>query len=309
MTTSHYIRTRFFSSRFTCFFLLSASLAFPVAAQAENMEDKIREAVVAELTRKQQQAYDEALENLENKAVADNPEAQHSQLKQLLKFTVAKAVTDYDQEVEHHSDESGQPVPSKIENKSSDRLAASTKASIDAVVSEQAAEAASAAKSTEKSIQVAMLDQAENKVEIAKDRVSKPEPVEKKQVPNTPMVVATKEDKPKIASVKVEKTVSRTAEQPVSITPSSSQKTTDKWMYLGRYKDGAWQERTLQIGNVLPDEGKQYRISQPVNVRDGLPAKDQMPKVVDFLGENTQVTLVKLKKSGKDGYYWAQISR
>jgi hypothetical protein len=120
---------------------------------------------------------------------------------------------------------------------------------------------------------------------------------------------------PVASSKPEEKTVARTApETTTQAAPKPAQRQaiqlkTEQWMYIGQFKDGAWTEKTIAIGDTLPQTGQQYAVSQSVNVRAGLPNKENMPEVITSLGNNAKVTLVELKASGKQGYYWGKIER
>lgn len=306
--------------------LMSVTVSLSGISYAESMDDKVREAVVAELARKQQQAYDEALSDIQDQQVRDDPQAQQSQLQQLLKFTVAKAVNEYGQEAEQQADQatgisSAEKPANRLEAQTqvimsgvirADRVLAEKQKELPAVSDQtkpiKAEEAVLAstdetAVAEKKAETVDEITVAEKKAETVVP-LTQSVPISEKQV-DTTVSVAQSVSTPDNLDTKV-----APATKPVPLpTPIASVNDKDgvKWVYLGRYTDGAWVEKTLHIGDALPLEGQQYKISQAVNVRDGLPEKDKMPNVVDFLGENAQITLVKLKKSGKNGYYWGQI--
>ncbi|MGV6810187.1 MAG: hypothetical protein ACWA5U_09960 [bacterium] len=108
-----------------------------------------------------------------------------------------------------------------------------------------------------------------------------------------------------------ENTIAQAPQQVATQAPSKQaiQLKTEQWMYIGQFKDGSWTEKTIAIGDTLPQAGQQYAVSQSVNVRAGLPNKENMPAVITSLGNNAKITLVELKASGNQGYYWGKIER
>lgn len=259
------------NNRFVHFLSLFIAISLPPANadSPHEMDEKVREAVVAELTRVQQEQLDDSLKQVEQQQAATAAEKQN-QLQQMLKLTVAKAVIDN--------------APDK---------AAQIEKNKPATVTTSSTEKGSPEKPE---VKLARKDPPVTK-EIKKEQ-SQPnktvhKPTEKAETKEQP-----KKEQPKAVETSLTKTVSKA-------TPDSS----EKWIYLGQYKAGSWEEKTLHIKNdALPKTGTSYTLNQSVNVRDGLPAKKQMPKVVNFLASNDKINLLALKKSGKNGHYWGKIS-
>lgn len=223
------------------------------AESTNEMDEKVREAVVAELTRVQQEQLDNSLKQVEQRQVETAADKQN-QLQQMLKLTVAKAVIDN--------------TPAKPAKK------------------EPSPE-------TQSTPQTKTISRQENKPQ-------EPQAIEtqaQKEIEKEP-VQATQQATQQATNKSVEKAVSK-----------QSASTSEKWIYLGQYKAGSWEEKTLNIENgTLPNTGRSYTLNQSVNVRNGLPAKKQMPRVIKALASNDKVDLIELKKSGKNGHYWGKVS-
>lgn len=88
--------------------------------------------------------------------------------------------------------------------------------------------------------------------------------------------------------------------------------TTVGWIYLGRFTSGRWENPTL-ASKALPKVKQHYKImATSVNVRDRLPKKDETGELVlgtsiKQLVDKQEVALLKLKRSGRNGHYWAKI--
>lgn len=148
--------------------------------------------------------------------------------------------------------------------------------------------------------------------------VNKDIPVEKKEkktlTTNKPMEVAMliknepsiiyDQEKPKRSHKKKKSIKKKTVVKP-KITAIG-------WIYLGRFTSGHWENPTL-ASKKLPKVKQYYKIlATSVNVRNGLPKKDELGELV--LGESIkklvrkqEVALLQLRRSGKSNHYWAKI--
>jgi hypothetical protein len=140
---------------------------------------------------------------------------------------------------------------------------------------------------------------------------------------------STDTDKSKVASTDATETDNKTTDvKPQSIPvgrqelgrniksepPSkSNQKTVTKktkgWIYLGKFKSNQWENQTLDIDKELPKVGTQYTIKATmVNVRDRLPKKGKMGKVITAIKQKQTVNILQLQGLGRNRiYYWAKI--
>jgi outer membrane biosynthesis protein TonB len=244
---------------------LIISVSSAHADSTHEMDEKVREAVVAELTRVQQEQLDNSLKQVEQRQ-ADTAAEKQNQLQQMLKLTVAKAVIDN--------------TPAKPAQKES------------------------SAKETSPEEQTASQTETTSQQKAPHQKIQKIE--EKPQEAITQAKQATPNKKAP------EQTASKQAASNTTIeknTPKRTTNSSEQWIYLGQYTSGSWEEKTINIENgALPNTGASYTLNQSVNVRNGLPAKKQMPKVITALASNDKIDLIELKKSGKNGHYWGRVS-
>ncbi len=106
------------------------------------------------------------------------------------------------------------------------------------------------------------------------------------------------------------KTKSLIRERVIKQNTVAKNKKNDKtgWLYIGQFSNNHWLEKTLQLGNTLPQVGEEYKIIASVNVRSAPPSKRKMSDVIKTLSSKNSVQLVKLRRSGKQGHYWAEIT-
>lgn len=134
----------------------------------------------------------------------------------------------------------------------------------------------------------------------------------KKAIPNTP-------NQPQVAMVekedKEDKDKNRNKPTSTEITKKNiikTKMTTVGWIYLGRFQSGQWENPTLGA-KKLPKVKQHYKIiATSVNVRDRLPKKDALGELVlgtsiRQLVDKQEVALLQLKRSGRNGHYWAKI--
>jgi len=82
------------------------------------------------------------------------------------------------------------------------------------------------------------------------------------------------------------------------------------WVYLGRFDSGEWENKTLDTGKQLPQVGKYYVIkASRLNVRDDLPQKGGLGKVIHAFQTEEKIKVLKLKRSGRNHDYWAEVLR
>jgi len=289
-------------------------------AENPNLDAQIRDAAVAQLNQNKKQALEKALKEAENETVDDTPIAQQQHLQKVLKLTIAKATNEHNYTLEHNA----QKLIEQVSEEDNIAPAKTTAATM-----QQAAMNDKLEDATINALNVAQASIGEKEKEQAADATT-PTPSPSNETSQTPAtatkptepVASTKEqpatnDEPPSKQVATEaKTVAHTtSEAATQPAPKPAQKQaiqlkTEQWMYIGQFKDGAWAEKTIAIGDTLPQTGQQYTVSsQSVNVRAGLPNKQNMPEVITNLGNKAKVTLVELKASGNQGYYWGKIER
>jgi len=83
------------------------------------------------------------------------------------------------------------------------------------------------------------------------------------------------------------------------------------WIYLGRFAAGSWENKTLDIEKQLPQVGKQYMVkATSLYVRNALPKKGKMGKVIHAFRANDKIKVLNLKGLGRNhNFYWAEILR
>ncbi|CAA6812318.1 MAG: Unknown protein [uncultured Thiotrichaceae bacterium] len=80
------------------------------------------------------------------------------------------------------------------------------------------------------------------------------------------------------------------------------------WVYLGRFSAEKWENRTLMhADNQIPIPNKRYQVVSTLHLRDALPVKGKLGRIIRQLNMNTKVTVRKIQRSGKKGDYWAYI--
>lgn len=93
-----------------------------------------------------------------------------------------------------------------------------------------------------------------------------------------------------------------------SLTKGYNQLLSPGWIYLGKFEEGKWQVKTLDIEDKLPNVGEHYFISATsINVRR-TPIKKDNSKAFHWLKKGTSVTILKLHQSGRSKHYWAEIT-
>jgi hypothetical protein len=134
-------------------------------------------------------------------------------------------------------------------------------------------------------------------------------------------------DKPKVASKDTTETDNQKSSlisQPIPVgrqelgrntaPPPNKKVVTNKiegWIYLGKFTSNRWENQTLEIDKTLPNVGEQYIIKATmVNVRDRLPQKGKMGKVITAIKNKQTVKILQLRGLGRNRiYYWAKIER
>lgn len=315
-------------------------------AENPNLDAQIRDAAVAQLNQNQKQALEKALKEAENETVDDTPIAQQQHLQKILKLTIAKATNEYSYTLEHNAQklieqisEEDNEAPAKATAATMQQAAMNDKLEDATINALNVAQASSIGDKEKKQTADATTPtpSPSNETSQTPATATKPtEPVasnkEKPATGDAPSKQVATEEKTKASQVsqnkpsqakneeapKAQAETQQVAQASIKTKPSESsqqhkqaiQLKTEQWMYIGQFKDGAWAEKTIAIGDTLPQTGQQYTVSsQSVNVRAGLPNKQNMPEVITNLGNKAKVTLVELKASGKQGYYWGKIER
>ena len=125
-----------------------------------------------------------------------------------------------------------------------------------------------------------------------------PAPVEKPQPVATPEVT-TPPPPQKTATV-----------TPLSAPSSAPNDTSEGWIYAGQFIDGAWVERGLVIGEILPAAGQRYALNWGANIRSEPPGKNtSLSETVGYLAQGHTVDILQVKKSGSKGHVWLKIKR
>lgn len=94
-------------------------------------------------------------------------------------------------------------------------------------------------------------------------------------------------------------------------TPLSRNKQTAGWVYLGKFKQGQWDNtsnQTLGLNAKLPRIGQSYTIQLYSNIRSGYPSKGGMPTVIKVLNKGNKVRVLAVHNSRQSGHYWAKIA-
>ncbi len=212
---------------------------------------------------------------------------------------------------------------------------AKKKAMVDAVDEKESSKKLSSTESTplidllsKKEVQALMLDVMESpdKVESKKTPsvASKPnldETGNNKGKNNKTASITENSDKAKIVkkepskSKKEKKTSKKTLDsksQKSSVGESGrniSSKTRKGWIYLGRFASAKWENKTLNLKTELPKISKHYAVKTTmVHVRDALPKKGKMGKVVKILRNKAMIKILRLRGLGRNReHYWAKV--
>ncbi len=79
------------------------------------------------------------------------------------------------------------------------------------------------------------------------------------------------------------------------------------WIYLGNYIKKSWTSKNIDIENTLPKIGLTYALKHPLNMREALPKKASTSKLIKTLRKDTNVKIIDIHPSGRNGHYWALI--
>ena len=79
------------------------------------------------------------------------------------------------------------------------------------------------------------------------------------------------------------------------------------WIYLGRFYNNKWLANTLEVTKTLPGVGRNYQVIQTLNMRLQPPARGVQPQLVKNLKAGDRVRILKIRRSGSKGHYWAEV--
>ncbi len=168
---------------------------------------------------------------------------------------------------------------------------------------------------SKKEVQALMLDVMESPDEVKTKKtpstVAASKPNHNKTVSiskNSDKAKAIKKEEPKNTSKKMVN--SKSQEFPVGqLDQNISSKTLKGWIYLGHFASEKWENKTLNLKTELPKVGKQYAIKTTmVHVRDALPKKGKMGKVVKILRNKAIIKILRLRGLGRNrNHYWAKV--
>jgi len=79
------------------------------------------------------------------------------------------------------------------------------------------------------------------------------------------------------------------------------------WIYLGRFVSNNWLNTTLDIKKSLPKVGRNYTVMQSLNMRAEPPIGKSTAQLVKALKVDDRVTILKVRRSGTKGHYWARV--
>ena len=101
--------------------------------------------------------------------------------------------------------------------------------------------------------------------------------------------------------------------QALASTPQRTQQTgrntsaNSGWVYLGRFYNNAWFTKTLDVNKVLPRVGRNYTVIQALNMRAEPPVRKGTARLVKNLKTDDSVKILKIRRSGTKGHYWAEV--